>query len=369
MRSHWHFTVIASALCGIFMTALGFVAPQTASQTGESLLLPEEGRHLASVRQLTFEGTNAEAYWSPDGEWLVFQSTRPPYKADQIFVMRSDGSQVRIVSTGKGRTTCGYFTPDGNAVIFSTTHLAGPEPPQLPKLDLPRYAWGVFASYEIYMRRLDTMELIRLTDNEGYDAEATICWKTGRIVFTSYREGDLDLYSMNLDGSGLRRLTRTLGYEGGAFYSPDGKRIVFRAYLPKTPEEVAEYKRLLQMGVVSPPTMELFVMDAEGQEASRAPLPPSHSVKQITKLGGINFCPAWFPDGKRIIFASNHHDPKNFDLFVINADGTGLRRITYHPAPDLFPHFSPDGKWLVWCSGRNATQPRQLNVFKAAWRD
>lgn len=361
MEAQWRFAAIALLVFDalLVMTVVGSVGVQMLStQTVEGLLLPEENKHLSSVRQLTFEGTNAEAYWSPDGEWLVFQSTRPPYKADQIFVMRSDGSQVRIVSTGKGRTTCGYFTPDGNAVIFSTTHLAGPEPPQIPKLDLPRYAWGVFASYEIYMRRLDTMELIRLTDNEGYDAEATICWKTGRIVFTSYRNGDLDIYSMNLDGSKVKRLTKTLGYEGGAFYSPDGKRIVFRAYLPKTPEEIAEYKRLLQMEVISPPTMELFVMDADGR-----------NVRQITKLGGVNFCPAWLPDGKRIIFSSNHHDPKNFDLFVINSDGTGLRRVTYHPAPDLFPHFSPDGKWLAWCSGRNATQPRQLNVFRAAWRN
>ncbi len=349
--------VVSSAL----LIAIAFDPAVTqnlsSTQLTGNLILPEESEQLHSVCQLTFEGTNAEAYWSPDGEWLVFQSTRQPYKADQIFIMRSDGSQVRIISTGKGRTTCGYFAPDGNAVIFSTTHLAGPEPPQLPKLDLPRYAWGVFPSYEIYMRRLDTMELIRLTDNDGYDAEGTICWKTGRIVFTSYRDGDLDIYSMNLDGSGLRRLTRTLGYEGGAFYSPDGKRIVFRAYLPKTPEEIAEYKRLLQMGVISPPNMELFVMD------------DGRNVKQITKLGGINFCPAWLSDGKRIIFSSNHHDPKNFDLFVINVDGTGLKRITYHPAPDLFPHFSPDGKWLVWCSGRNASQPRQLNVFRAIWRE
>jgi Tol biopolymer transport system component len=201
------------------------------------------------------------------------------------------------------------------------------------------------------------MELIRLTDNDGYDAEATICWKTRRIVFTSYRDGDLDLYSMRLDGSDLQRLTRTLGYEGGAFYSPDGKQVVFRAYLPKTPDEIAEYKRLLHLSVVSPPTMELFVMDSDGR-----------NLRQITRLGGINFCPAWLPDGKRIIFASNHHDPKNFDLFVINTDGTGLERVTYHPAPDLFPHFSPDGKRLVWCSGRNATQPRQLHVFVAVWR-
>ncbi len=351
--SIWAYGMVMIAMVLCFIAMQNFSA-----QTAEDLLLPEESKHLSSIRQLTFEGTNAEAYWSPDGDWLVFQSTRLPYKADQIFVMRSDGSQVHIVSTGKGRTTCGYFTPDGNSVIFSTTHLAGPEPPQLPKLNLPRYAWGVFASYEIYMRRLDTMELIRLTDNDGYDAEATICWKTGSIVFTSYRNGDLDLYTMNLDGSNLKRLTKTLGYEGGAFYSPDGKRIVFRAYLPETPEETSEYKRLLQMGVVSPPTMELFVMKSDGR-----------NVNQITKLGGINFCPSWFSDGKRIIFASNHHDPKNFDLFFINDDGTGLKRITYHPSPDLFPHFSPDGKHLVWCSGRNATQPRQLNVFRAEWRE
>ncbi|MCS7193026.1 MAG: hypothetical protein NZ937_08610 [Armatimonadetes bacterium] len=353
METHWRFTFVA------LLTAVAFVMGQNFSdQTVENLLLPEEGEYLSSVRQLTFEGTNAEAYWSPDGKWLVFQATRPPYKADQIFIMRSDGSQVRMLSTGKGRTTCSYFTPDGNAVIFSSTHLSGSEPPKLPKLNLPRYAWGIFASYEIFLLKLDGTEFIRLTDNEGYDAEGTICWETGRIVFTSYRNGDLDLYSMKLDGSDLKRLTKTLGYEGGAFYSPDGKRIVFRAYLPKTPEEVAEYKRLLEMEVVSPPNMELFLMDADGS-----------NVKQITRLGNINFCPAWLPNGKQIIFASNYHDPKNFDLFIINDDGTGLKRITYHPTPDLFPHFSPDGKWLVWCSGRNANQPRQLNVFRAEWKD
>jgi Periplasmic component of the Tol biopolymer transport system len=167
--------VLVASLLGIAIT-LSLVVR---TQGQQPLLLPEESKHLSQLRQLTFEGTNAEAYWSPDGEWLVFQSTRPPYKADQIFVMRADGSWVRVVSTGKGRCTCAYFTPDGEGVIFATTHLAGPEPPQVPKLDIPRYVWGVFPSYEIYLRRLDTMELIRLTDNEGYDAEATICWKTG----------------------------------------------------------------------------------------------------------------------------------------------------------------------------------------------
>ncbi len=348
------FAITLAMLCAATIALCGL----SSSLQPAALLLPEESRYLSRVQQLTFEGTNAEAYWSPDGNWLVFQSTRPPYRADQIFVMPATGGQPVLLSTGQGRTTCAYFTPDGRAVIFASTHHAGPEPPTVPKLDIPRYVWGVFPTYDLYLRRLDTMELVRLTDNEGYDAEATICWQTGKIVFTSYRDGDLDLYSMNLDGSGLQRLTNTLGYEGGAFYSPDGKRLVFRAYLPQTPEEVAEYKRLLSLSVISPPNMELFVMDADGR-----------NMRQITRLGGINFCPAWLFDGKRVIFASNHHDPKNFDLFVINDDGTGLQRITYHPAPDLFPHFSPDGKWLVWCSGRNATQPRQLNVFRAAWRE
>jgi TolB protein len=248
------FVVALALMSAVALGALAFgdgtggAGRGTQENPKQGLLLPEETKHLSQAQQLTFEGTNAEAYWSPDGQWLVFQSTRPPYQADQIFVMRADGSYPRIVSTGKGRCTCAYFTPDGNGVIFATTHLSGPQPPQLPKLDIPRYAWGVFASYELYLRRLDTMELIRLTDNDGYDAEATICWKTGRIVFTSYRNGDLDLYSMRLDGSDLRRLTTTLGYEGGAFYSPDGKRIVFRAYLPKTPDEIAEYQAVAATG-------------------------------------------------------------------------------------------------------------------------
>ncbi|MCS7224175.1 MAG: hypothetical protein NZ959_06430 [Armatimonadetes bacterium] len=319
-------------------------------------LSPLEQSVLGDVRQLTFEGVNAEAYWSPDARFLIFQSTRGPFKADQIFIMRSDGRDLRLVSTGKGRTTCGYFLQNGRSVLFSSTHLAGPEPPQWQKPSLGRYVWPIFPSYDLYVRRLDTMELIRLTTTDGYDAEATVCWQTGEIVFTSHRDGDLDIYRMKSNGSEVVRLTSDLGYEGGAFFSPDGKRIVMRAYYPKTQEEIQEYLDLLKSHVVSPRWLEIYIMDRDGK-----------NKRAVTQLGRINFCPAWTPDGRKIIFASNHHDPKNFDLFLIGTDGKGLKRLTDDPAPDLFPHFSPDGRWLVWCSGRSFGGAQPLQVFRSRW--
>ncbi len=319
-------------------------------------LTQRERSFLSDVRQLTFGGVNAEAYWSPDGRSLIFQSTRPPFFADQIFVMSADGRRLRLVSTGKGRTTCGYFLSDGEWVLFSSTHLAGPQPPAWQKPSGAGYVWPIFPSYDIYLRNVRTMELIRLTTADGYDAEATVCWKTGEIVFTSIREGDLDLFRMNADGTGITRLTSDFGYEGGAFFSPDGRRIVMRAYYPRTPEEIEEYRNLLQQSIVSPRWLEIYILDRDGRRK-----------RQVTRLGRVNFCPAWTSDGKEIIFSSNHHDPKNFDLFLIGTDGKKLVRITDDLAPDLFPHFSPDGRWLIWCSGRSSNGRVPLQVFRARW--
>jgi len=198
-----------------------------------------------------------------------------------------------------------------------------------------------------------------LTDSPGYNAEATITRDGTRIVFTSTRNGDLDIYTMNADGSGVRQLTHELGYDGGPFWSYDGKKIVYRAEHPKTPEEIADYKSLLAQNLIRPGNLELWVMDADGGHKH-----------QVTHNGAANFGPYWFPDGKRIIFASNMADAKNgrdFDLYVINEDGTGLERVTYHPDFDGFPMFSSDGKRLVWASNRNGTAPHETNIFIADW--
>ncbi len=317
----------------------------------------EKESRFADVRQLTFGGENAEAYWSPDGLELVFQSTRPPHGCDQIYRMSVHDPAARsLVSTGRGRTTCGYFTADGERIVFSSTHAADaacPTPPDRSQ----GYVWPIYDAYQIYSARPDGSELMALTDTQAYDAEATICARDGSIVFTSTRDGDLDLYRMDADGSNVVRLTDTPGYDGGAFFSSDCSKIVWRASRPQS-EALADYRHLLGEGLIRPGELEIWVANADGSEA-----------RQVTYLGGANFAPFFFPDGRRIIFSSNHLDPtgREFDLWAVNVDGTGLERITYTEGFDGFPMFSPDGSQLAFGSNRNQAQPGDTDVYVARW--
>jgi Tol biopolymer transport system component len=319
----------------------------------------ERESYLRDVRQLTFGGENAEAYWSPNGSELIFQSTRPPYGCDQIFRMPiSDPTAVTLVSTGSGRTTCGYFTADNEQVIFSSTHAASEQCPVPP--DRSRgYVWPIYETYQIYSAYPDGSDLMPLTSTEAYDAEATVCSRDGSIVFTSTRDGDLELYRMEADGRNVKRLTETPGYDGGAFFSRDCSKIVWRASRP-TGQELADYQSLLADGLVRPAELEIWIANADGSEQ-----------RQVTYLGGANFAPFFFPSGERIIFSSNHHDPRGreFDLWAVNADGTGLARITYMEGFDGFPMFSPDGEWLAFASNRNQGQPGDTDVYLARWID
>ncbi len=313
-------------------------------------------KHLRNLRQLTFGGENAEAYFSADGKRLIFQSTRGDWPCDQIFEMKTDGSGVRRLSTGKGRTTCAYFLKDGKHFIYSSTHLASEACP--PKPDYSRgYVWPIDRNYDIFLSDLHG-NLKRLTRTDGYDAEATLSPDGKKIVFTSVRDGDLELYSMNADGTDVRRLTNQAGYDGGAFFSPDSKRIVYRAFHPTDEKSINRYRALLAEHLVEPTQLNLFVMDADG----------SNSV-QITHNQAANFCPFFHPGGKKIIFASNAGDPKgrNFDLYLINLDGTGLEQLTFNDTFDGFPLFSPDGRKLVFASNRNAARPGETNIFIADW--
>ena len=327
-------------------------APPAASPPG--LELPGE-RHLRNVRQLTFGGENAEAYFSFDGRELVLQSTREGRGCDQLYVMGVDGSHPRMVSTGKGAVTCGYFFPDGNRLLFSSTHEASPDCPPRPDMS-QGYVWALHP-YQLYTVRPDGSDLQPLAHARGYNAEATVSGG-GWVVFTSTRDGDLDLYKMRLDGSGLTRLTDVPGYDGGAFFSSDGRRIVFRASRPRTEAELADYRALLARGLVRPRQLEIFVMDADGK-----------NVRQVTSLGAASFAPFFAPGDRRIVFASNVGDPKgrNFDLYLVNDDGTGLERITTNETFDGFPMFSPDGRKLVFASNRNGSRPGETNVFVADW--
>ena len=334
-------------------TAPAAEAPRPAN---DSLVRPGE-RHFGNVRQLTFAGNNAEAYFSSDGTRLIFQRQVEGESAcDQQYVINVDGTGLHRVSNGLGRTSCGYFYDDDRRIVFSSTHEHSPECP-LPPDHSQGYVWPI-GHFEIYTANADGSGLGKLTDNGAYNAEATLSPDGSRLIFTSTMDGDLELYTMNVDGTDVRRITNRVGYDGGAFFSPDGSRIVWRAMYPESARDTADYQRLLAQRLVRPSRLEIWVANADGSDA-----------RQVTDVGGANFAPFFHPDGTRIIFASNHENPRgrNFDLYMVGVDGSGLERITFDEDFDGFPMFSPDGKRLVWASNRNAASPGDTNIFIADW--
>jgi len=345
------------SLLGTLALAVAILAPLAATQappTNASLDRPGE-KHLRNIKQLTNGGENAEAYFAFDGKKLIFQSTAGQ-SCDQIFTMNADGSERRLVSTGKGRTTCSFFYPDGKSILYASTHKGGDACPPTPSFD-QGYVWPVYDTYDIYRANPDGSNLVPLTTTPGYDAEATIA-KDGRVVFTSVRDGDMEIYSMNGDGSDVRRLTNLPGPDGGAFFSADGQKIVFRGRHPKEKSELDDYFALLKKAIWRPTSLEIYVMNRDGS-----------GLKQVTNLGAASFAPFFTPDAKQIIFSSNYGDPKgrNFDLLLVNVDGSGLERITNNDTFDGFPMFSPDGRTLVFASNRNDAKVGETNVFVAEW--
>jgi dipeptidyl aminopeptidase/acylaminoacyl peptidase len=336
------------------------------SQDQPDTLRYEKEKYLRNVRQLTWGGNNAEAYWSFDGEQLVFQSDYPEWgvACDQIFMLNpaeaTPEQKPKMVSTGMGRTTCSYFLPGDSLVVYGSTHLADVNCPETPPRSVDgKYVWPIYESYDIFVANLRGDIVQQLTDTPGYDAEATVSPNGDRIIFTSMRSGDLELYTMNIDGTDVKQITDELGYDGGAFFSPDGSKIVWRASRPETDEDVKVYKDLLAQGLVQPTEMELYVANADGTEA-----------RKITDLGKANWAPFFTPDGERILFASNHRSERRgfpFNLYLINLDGTGLEQVTFDDTFDSFPMFSPDGKYLVWSSNRFNGGNRDTNVFMAEW--
>ena len=317
----------------------------------------DPGQLLSNIRQLTFGGQNAEAYWSPDGSKLVFQSTRGDASCDQIYVMDADGSDQRMVSTGRGVTTCGYFLPDGEGIVYASTHLADDGCP--PRPDRSKgYVWPVHAGYDIFRTDVNGSAPVRLTEADGYDAEATVNWKLGKIVYTSMSSGDLDLWSMDMDGTNKTRLSTTFGYDGGAFYSPDGQKLVLRANHPAEGEASDTYAELLAQNLTAPMKMEIFVGNADGS-----------GMQQLTEFGCASFAPQFTPDGEHIIFSSNKNncDSREFDLFLMRTDGSDLRQVTEFGGFTSFAEFSPDGSQLVFASDRDAKSRYEFNIFVADW--
>ncbi|MCB9309433.1 MAG: PD40 domain-containing protein [Lewinellaceae bacterium] len=358
---------------GFFVLALTFYQCHTSQsflysdipQSADTLKFASEV-HLKNMRQLTFGGDNAEAYFSFDSKKLVFQATNPAWgtTCDQIYFFdlptwKSTPMAPPLLSTGHGRTTCSFFMPGNKTIVYASTHEANASCPHVPdKRSDGKYVWPIYDSFDIYLSDLDGKIIKKLTDEPGYDAEATVSPKGDKIVFTSMRSGDLELYTMNIDGSNVKQVTHELGYDGGAFFSPDGTKLIFRASRPSTPEAIAEYKSLLKEGLVMPTNMELFMCNVDGSD-----------LKQITKLGKANWAPFFHPSGKKVIFSSNHASSRGyqFNLYMINIDGTGLEQITFDKTFDAFPMFSYDGKKLVFSSNRNNHGTRDTNLFIADW--
>lgn len=359
---------LASSLisaCLLWFSPTHHVPGETASRpvgAADTLRYPEE-THLHNLRQLTFGGNNAEAYFSFDGKSLVFQSDYAQWgnQCDQIYKMPIKGTRgkrpVRI-SNGLGRTTCSYFMPGDKTIIYASTHLGSEKCPETPRVVGGKYVWGIYDTYDIFVADTKGNILKQLTNTPGYDAEATVSPDGKKIVFTSTRSGDLELWTMDIDGSNQRQITFELGYDGGAFFSPDSKKLVFRASRPKTPEAATAYKELLAKGLVQPTDLEIFTCNVDGSD-----------LRQITNLGKANWAPFFHPSGNKIIFTTNHHLPggRVFNLFSINVDGTGLKQLTFDKVFDGFPMFSPDGKKFVFSSNRYNGGTQDTNVFIADW--
>ena len=350
------FALAAAAVSAQAPSAATPAPAPAAAPAPADLLHPGEEKYLANVRQLTFGGQNAEAYWSADGTQLIFQSDEGKLPCDQIFTMKADGSDRRRVSNGEGKTTCSYFFPAGDRILYGSTFRAGAACPPRPDRS-HGYVWAL-DDYDIYTAKPDGTDARVLFSSPAYDAEATISPDGKTIVFTSARDGDLEIYTMSADGSNVKRLTHTPGYDGGAFFSDDGRKIVYRADHPDKPEDLARYRENLARNTYAPRALEIRVMNADGTN--------DHAV---TSNGAANFAPFFLPGGKQIIFSSNLADPKgrDFDLFVIREDGTGLTRITFSPDFDGFPMFTRDGKRLVFASNRNGKAPHETNIFVADW--
>ena len=351
-------------LAALFIIACGPKGPSTETETGAADTLRYENEvHLRNMTQLTFGGDNAEGYFSYDGKEIVFQASNPAWgdQCDQIYIMPlsgTGGEKPQLISTGKGRTTCSYFMEGDERIIYASTHMAADTCPQAPRSLDGKYVWAIFPEFDLFVADKQGNVISQLTNEPGYDAEATLSPDGKKIVFTSVRSGDLELWTMNADGSDLKQITFDLGYDGGAFFSPDGSKLVFRASRPQSEEEVKNYKDLLARNLVQPTHMEIYVCNVDGSD-----------LKQITNLGGANWAPYFHPGGEKILFATNHHTPggRIFNIFSIDLDGSNLKQITFDDTFDAFPMFSPDGKKLIFASNRHNGGNRDTNLFLADW--
>ncbi len=336
------------------------------SEVADEPFLLEGEKHFKNLKMITNGGDNAEAYWSFDDTKLVMQSANHwGIECDQIFYFNPETDDLinnmpKMVSTGKGRTTCAFFLPGDTTILYSSTHHYHDDCPEAPGKPGGKYTWPIYEEYDIFIADLEGNIIKQLTEGEGYNAEATVSPMGDKIVFTSDRSGDLELYTCDIDGSNVKQITHELGYDGGAFFSPDGSKLVFRASRPQTEDEIAEYKELLAQGLVQPTNMDIYVCNADGSD-----------LRQITDLGQASWAPYFHPSGDKILFSSNHESERGFpfNIYMINLDGTGLEQVTFDDTFASFPMFSHDGKKIVFSSNRFNGGTRETNVFVADWVD
>ncbi len=313
---------------------------------------------LQNVKQLSFKGDNGEAYFNADNSKVIFQSKRDKNDCDKLYIVDIDGKNLTEFPINEGAFTCAYFSLNDQYIFFSSTMHLGKDCPEIYKDPNPRkYIWPL-RDYEIY--RYNNAEIKQLTNHPGYNAETTIHPTEKKVIFTSLRNGDINLFEMDYDGNNVIQITNEYGYDGGAFYSPDGNRIVWRAWYPSTDKEKDMWKNNLSKKFIESVPLDIYVAKRNGSEKER-----------LTNNGATNWAPSWHPDGKHIVFSSNMDDWRedynafgsNFEIYMINIQTKNLIRLTNNNTFDSFPVISKDGSMLVFSSNRDADNPRNTNIF------
>ena len=312
---------------------------------------------IADVQQLTFEGDNGEGYLNQEETQVVFQSKRDGNDCDKLYLVDIDGKNLKEFPLRDGAFTCAHYALDNEFIFFSSTMKDGPECPEIYKHPNPRkYIWPL-RNYEIY--KWDGNTATQLTNAPGYNAETTTHPTERKVIFTSMREGDIDLYEMDYDGENVKRITTELGYDGGAFYSPDGNSIVWRAWYPSNDAEREKWSINLDNRYIDAVPLDIYIASRDGSNKQR-----------LTDNGATNWSPSWHPNGKHIVFSSNMDDWRedynafgsNFELYMIEIETLKLTRLTDNDTFDSFPVISKKGK-IIFSSNRNAKNARQTNIF------